>query len=212
MRTILFTQFLLCIFLWTTGLCAQEQYRILFINSDSINIGGKQCYVNDCFSSEDRIRWKNKNQVMKVICLSTQQQRIFAARDLKKSKHKTLSSYISQRKSMSTRDGGVLTLSQLEDHLAATFYLIDSIEIKTIAPIDEHHFFYAEYCYKGNSILKRLPAIEQGFLIDFSLFTIDDKPITPFETDLSIFYLDEAKSSSTPITSKMHVVPVKAIF
>lgn len=211
MRTILLIQFFLCGLFGTNSLWAQEQYRILYINSNSIDIGGKQCHVNDCFSADDKIRWKNKNQVMKVICLSTQQQRIFAARDLKKSKHKTLSSYISQRKHMSTRDGVLLSLSQLEDCLADTFYLIDSIEIKTIVPVDEHHFFYAEYCYKGDSILKRLPTIEQGFLIDFSLFTIDGKPITPFETDLSIFYLDETKSASTPITAKMHIVPVKTI-
>ncbi len=211
MRTILFIQFLLCGLFGANCFCAQEQYRILYINSDSIDIGGKQCHVNDCFSSDDKIRWKNKNQVIKVICLSTQKQRILAARDLKKGKHKTLSSYISQRKRMSTRDGGFLSLSQLEDSLAETFYLIDSIEIKTIVPVDDHHFFYAEYCYKGNSILKRLTAIEQGFLIDFSLFTIDGKPITPFETDLSIFYFDETKSASTPITARMHVVPVKTI-
>ena len=46
-------------------------------------------------------------------------------------------------------------------------------------------------------------------MIDYSLFTIDGKPITPFETDLSIYYLDNEQEKAMLITTHMHVVPVK---
>ncbi len=207
-RTVFFVLALLCSWLLAT-MHAQEQYKILFLNTSPIEIGGKQCQVNDCFDISDKIHWKNDGQVMKVMNLRTQRQSVVAARGFKKKKHKTLSSYLSQNKQLSTRDGSPLLLPQLKDYLADTFYLIDSIEVKALAPMDDRHFFYADYRYKDEIIHKRLPATENGFLIDYSLFTIDGKPITPFETDLSIYYLDNEQEKAMLITTHMHVVPVK---
>lgn len=208
MNVFLWVQILLWSCLFVTDLQAQEQYRILFLNRPPVEIGGRECRVNDCFEAEETIRWKDDRQVMKVISLRTQLQSVVAARGFQTDKPQTLASYISQRKRLSTRDGSPMLLPQLRDYLTDTFYLIDSIEVKTLLPVDDGHFFYADYYYGGELIHKRLPAVEQGFRIDRSLFTIDGTPVPPFETDLSVYYLDEEKGEAVPVTTGLHLVPV----
>ena len=136
---------------------AQEQYKILFLNISPVEIAGRECKVNDCFHVNDKIEWKDKKQVMKVLSLSTQKQSVIAARDFSAGKHKTLSSYIIQTKRLSTRDGASLPLPQLKEYLADTFYLIDSIEVKTLLPVNDNKFFYAGYEYEGEVVYKKFP-------------------------------------------------------
>ncbi|EDY96539.1 hypothetical protein BACPLE_00982 [Phocaeicola plebeius DSM 17135] len=195
----------------THAIClqAQEQFKILFLNESPIEIGGKYCQENDIFNSKDKIVWKNDKQVMKVLNLTNQRQSILAARGFKNGKHRTISSYLTQNKRLSTRDSEALLLPQLKDYLSNTFYLIDSICVKTLVPMDYNHFFYADYHYKGEVIHKRLPITSNGFLIDFSLYIIDGDSIPPFETNVDIFYYDKLKEEVIPITNKMHIVPIE---
>lgn len=79
-------------------------------------------------------------QVMKILNLTNQRQSILAARGFNKRKYRTISSYLTQNKRLSTRDGEALLLPQLKDYLSNTFYLIDSIFVKTQVPMDDYHF------------------------------------------------------------------------
>ena len=146
---------------------------------------------------------------MKILNLTNQRQSILAARGFNKRKYRTISSYLTQNKRLSTRDGEALLLPQLKDYLSNTFYLIDSIFVKTQVPMDDYHFFYADYHYEGEVIHKRLPVTSNGFLIDFSLYIIDGDSIPPFETNVDIFYYDKLKEEVIPITNKMHIIPVE---
>lgn len=209
MKALLLTLAVLGSMAYAVCLQAQEQFKILFLNESSIEIGGRSCQVNDVFNSTDKIKWKNDKQVMKVLNLTSQKQCVLAARGFKKGRHRTISSYLTQNKRLSTRDGEALLLPQLKEYLSDTFYLIDSICVKPLVSMDDKHFFYADYRYKGEVIHKRLPAASNGFMIDFSLYTIDGNPIAPFETDVCIFYYNELKEEVTPVTKRMHIVPVE---
>lgn len=209
MKSLLLTLAVLVSMAYSACLQAQEQFKILFLNESPIEIGGKSCQVNDTINSADNIVWKSQKQVMKILNLTNQRQSILAARGFNKRKYRTISSYLTQNKRLSTRDGEALLLPQLKDYLSNTFYLIDSIFVKTLVPMDDYHFFYADYHYEGEVIHKRLPVTYNGFLIDFSLYIIDGDSIPPFETNVDIFYYDKLKEEVIPITNKMHIVPVE---
>lgn len=209
MKSLLLTLAVLISMAYSACLRAQEQFKILFLNESPIEIGGKSCQVNDIINSTDNIVWKSQKQVMKILNLTNQRQSILAARGFNKRKYRTISSYLTQKKRLSTRDGEALLLPQLKDYLSNTFYLIDSIFVKTLVPIDDNHFFYADYQYEGEVIHKRLPVTSNGFLIDFSLYVIDGDSIPPFETNVNIFYYNKLKEEVIPITNKMHIVPVE---
>lgn len=207
MRLLNFLCAILCSGVFTVVMDAQERYKILFLNISPVEIAGRECNVNDCFNIDEKIVWKNEKQIMKVISLSSQKQSVIAAREFTENKHKSLSSYIIQTKRLSTRDGASLPLPQLKEYLTGTFYLIDSIKIKTLLPINDSHFFYASYKYDGEVIHKKLPSTDNVFIIDYSLFTIDGAPITPFETLISVYYMDNEKGESMLITDRLQLIP-----
>lgn len=187
---------------------AQESYKILFLNTPYIHIGGKDCKVGDSFDGNAPIHWDNEKQAMKVLCVDTQRQSIVVAKHFKKEGSKSLSAYLVQNKHLSTRGGVRLSLIELKRNLSDTFYLIDSISVSTTMPTDEKHFFYVAYNYKGETINKRVTCSEGTFVLDRSLFYIDNKPIDPFEATLSVFYLDEQKNECLLLTTEMYIVPI----
>lgn len=188
---------------------AQESYKILFLNTPHIHIGGKDCKVGDCFDGNSPIQWDNEKQAMKVLCVGTQRQSIVLAKHFKNEGSKSLTAYLVQNKHLSTRGGAKLSLVELKRYLSDTFYLIDSIRVSTTLPTDEKHFFYVAYNYKGETINKRVVCSGGSFVLDRSLFYIDNKPIDPFEATLSVFYLDEQKNECLPLTTAMYIVPIK---
>ena len=197
----------LCFCVFTVLTDAQERYKILFLNMSPVEIAGRECNVNDCFDIDEKIVWKNEKQVMKVLSLSSQKQSVIAAREFSGGRHKTLSSYLVQTKRLSTREGASLPLPQLKEYLSDTFYLIDSIKVKTLLPVNESHFFYAGYEYAGEFIYKKLSSTDNDFIIDYSLFIIDGVPVRPFETPLSVYYMDNEKGESMLITDQLLLIP-----
>jgi hypothetical protein len=188
---------------------AQESYKILFLNSPCIRIGEKECKVGDCFDGNAPIHWDHDEQAMKVVCMDTQRQSIVVAKHFKSKGDKSLTDYLVQSRRLSTRGGAPLTPVELKRYLSDKFYLIDSICVSTTLPTDGEHFFYVAYDYKGQTINKRVRCNGKTFILDRSLFFIDEKPIVPFEATLSVFYLDEQKGECLPLANDMYIVPIK---
>lgn len=205
-RRILFL-ILVCTSTFAINIAAQDRYKILFLNISPVEIGGKKCQVSDTFNSDEVIEWTDERQVMKVLSLKSQKQSVIAAREFAQGRYKTLSSYFQQPKRLSTRDGAVMPVPQLMNYLADTFYLIDSIEVKTSLKTDDNHFFYAAYQYNGEIINKKLPTAGNGFVIDYSIYTIDGQSICPFETMLSLYYMDAEKGERLLLSDKFLLVP-----
>ena len=63
-----------------------EDFKILFINTESIKIGKNTCVAGDVFSGGDKILWKDRKQAMKVISLETKKQYVLVSEDFKQRK------------------------------------------------------------------------------------------------------------------------------
>lgn len=86
-----------------------EDFKILFINTESIKIGKNTCVAGDVFSDGDKIFWKGGKQAMKVISLETKKQYVLVSEDFKQRKLKSAKDFIVKNNRLSTRGIGNLT-------------------------------------------------------------------------------------------------------
>ena len=100
-------------------------------------------------------------------------------------------------------------MAELRQALTDTFYLMDSIHIETPLVTDSLHFFFVTYSYQGERINKRILCKEGTFTLTPEIFSIDGNPVTPFETDLQVYYWNRQKEECLLLTEGMHIVPVE---
>ena len=188
-----------------------QQYRILYLNTEMVNIGGKNLKRGDVFDAHSLIFWKSDQQAIRVLNLADNKQLIIMAKKFKESSAKSLADYVVQRKSLSTRQGGARNLMELGHELNDTLFLLDKIVVEVPVSQNEHRFFYLSYRYYGETINKKLAAEDttgscSAFVIDRSIFTIDGEPISPFDTDISIYFMDADAGTSTLVSSSTYLV------
>lgn len=183
--------------------------RIIFINTPSITIGGKKLHVDDSFSEDAKIIWDNPRQAMKVVDSATGRQRLLTASQLKKNGANTVKDFLKGKKHLATRAGA--SIPDLRASLSSEFILLDSIRIDTSVPIDENRFFFISFPFNGESINKRIENHPGFFLITRDIFKIDGNPIDPFDTDITVYYMDKNDGNMTVVTESMHldIVPLK---
>lgn len=200
LRVIIFVVVLMC----SSALPAQT-YKILMLNTPTITIGGAERRVNDTFDAKAKVEWSSPRQAMKVLDMAKASQRLIVAEQFSKSKVQTIKEYITKNNHLSTRDGRLDNPIALGRHLTDTFYLADSINVRTEMPTDSKRFFYISFIYGGEEINKRVDCSDGAFSITRDIFSIDGKAIPPFDTYLSVYYLDTAAEKLTLITDKMRV-------
>jgi hypothetical protein len=192
-------------------LSVNAEYRIVFLNTPSIKINGKPLKINDKFSPFARVDWTSPKQAMKIVDTETGEQKLLVASQYLKAKAKNVGSYIKGVKHLSSRGVGTANVVALRAALTDNFFFTDSLKIETKFPTDHQRFFYISYNYNGEEINKMIPNDKGAFTISDDIFTIDGKKIPPFETTISLYYVDETKSKVTLITDKMGItmIPVQ---
>lgn len=197
------------IFLLIVCICirAYADYRIIFLNTSTININGKQLKVNDTFPPSSTVEWISDKQAMKIVDTKSGEQRLLVASQYRKTKARNIKNYISGVKHLSSR-GIPSNVVSLRATLSNHFFFIDSLRIETGFPTDCRKYFYVSYKYKGEEINKHIPNYKGAFIISQDIYTIDNISIPPFDTTLSVFYLDEDKGCVTLITDNMEITVV----
>lgn len=198
----------LAIFALSAITASADNFKILYLTTPNITIGGKIYKTGDVFAGNAAISWSASRQAMKVLNTRTKKQSLVVAERFNGSKSKDMDSYFIQSKDLSTRQGELINTMELGIVLGESHYLLDSIDIKTSLPVDEKHFFYASYDYNGETINKKLTCKDGILTFDKSLFTIDGKPIKPFDVTLSVWYMDSKAGKLTLVTDKMIILPV----
>lgn len=206
-RTILFVTSVLA-FLTSILAGRAEDYKILYITSPDISIGGKYVNVGDVFSDSAPINWTGPRQAIKVQHISTHKQSLIVAEKYKKFKSSNLMSYLASNKQLSARQGELLNPLELSVVLNRTHYLLDTISVNCGMPVDDTCFFYATYEYNGETINKKLTTCRGKLIFDQSLFSIDGIAITPFDVDLKVYYINRKNNTKTIIADKMKILPL----
>lgn len=185
-----------------------DNFKILYLTTPNITIGGKVYQVGDTFSGNASIRWSAPRQAMKVQNTTTKKQSLVVAEKYTGIKSADMNSYFVQSKQLSTRQGELINTLELGIVLSDTYYLLDPIELKTTLPVDDKHFFFASYDHNGETINKKLNCKEGILTFDRSLYSIDGNPIEPFDVTLSVWYMDASAGKRTLVTDKMIIIPI----
>lgn len=202
----LFLTALMCLAAILTA--AADDFKILYLTTPDITVGGKTLRVGDTFTGTAPISWSAPRQAMKVLNTSTRRQSLVVAEKYKECKSRDMASYLVASKQLSTRRGELINTLELGVALGETHYLLDSIAVETKLPVDGNRFFFATYDYNGETINKKLAGEGGRLVFDRSLYTIDGKAIEPFDVTLSVWYLDRASGTKTLVTDKMVVLPL----
>jgi len=199
------TRLMLTIFCVVLCLCARADYRILFLNTPTIVIGGKALKVNDTFEAGATIKWSVARQAMKVLDTQTGERRVFVADDFSKAKASSLQAYLSKTKSLSTDGPGMSPFSSLASYLNNDFYLLDALDIETGVPTDSRHYFFITYKDKGHELTKAVPNNNGIITLTPGVFYFNGS-MPSDHIRVKVYYYDKNADKVTTVCDKMNII------
>lgn len=159
-----------------------EDFKILFLNTESIKIGKTVRKVGDTFNDGEKIFWKDGKQAMKVISLDTKKQYVLVSEDFKQRKLKSAKDFIVKSNRLSTR--GIGSLSAVQAQVGDKIYWVDPILIAIDYEPEEGEYFFLKY----DDQVFPLKITDGQLVFDAKIW--GDTEIRPIETDLFFHYND----------------------
>ena len=159
-----------------------EDFKILFLNTESIKIGKTVRTTGDTFNDSEKIFWKDGKQAMKVISLDTQKQYVLVSEDFKQRKLKSVKDFIVKNYRLSTRGTGSLTT--VANQVGPRVYWFDPTLIDiTYEPDNGEYFLMTIEEHDA-----KLEMVEGQLILDSSIW--GDIDPHPTEADLHFVYPD----------------------
>ena len=193
--------FLILVLIVTT---AQADYRILFLNTPSISIGGRTLKVNDTFSPGATIKWSSPRQAMRVADTTTGEQRTYTADEFSKLHATSLKNYLAQTKHTSVDASGRTALEQIGSYLNDRFYILDSLNIETGVTTDDDHYFFISYKIYGDEVSRAVRNNNGTLTLTRRNFTFGGKN-PEGEIDVKVYYFDKTTNKVTTVCEHMRV-------
>lgn len=189
-------QFLLILLAFLAISVDAGKLKILFVNTKTINIGGKTLKRGSVFDEKDVIAWSSPNQAIKVEVLATKKVMVMTAKKIKK--EKTIADYYLKSNKLSTRGSNYSDDVLYEDEkfdtaLNDTCYLWDSINYVSWLPTDDDNYFYLKYKIQGCEYVKKLNGNNFQLQLDDIFPGRDSQKNTPKQLTVEVWY-----HSSTP--------------
>ena len=103
------------------------------------------------------------------------------------------SNFLPAMYNISSRAGAMVNLLDLQNHFKGKLVIVDNLNLPVNSknfPMDDNHFFFLRYKFKGEDINKKLNFLGDTLIIDRkSLYAIDGSPIpNPDYTLIKLFY------------------------
>lgn len=189
-------QFLLILLAFLAMSVDAGKLKILFVNTKTINIGGKSLKRGSVFDEKDVIAWSSPNQAIKVEVLATKKVMVMTAKKIKKEKN--IADYYLKSNKLSTRGSNYSDDVLYEDEkfdtaLNDTCYLWDSINYVSWLPTDDDNYFYLKYKIQGCEFVKKLNGNNFQLQLDDIFPGRDSQRNTPKQLTVEVWY-----HSSTP--------------
>lgn len=159
-----------------------EDFKILFLNTESIKIGLSQKKVGDVFTDGEKIYWKDGKQAMKVLSLESKKQYVLVSEDFKQRKMKSAKDYVVKSNRLSTR--GIDDLASVAASIGDRLYWIDPVLLYIDFEPEEGESFVLKYDDKNI----RLPYVDKQLVFDSRIW--GESIPYPIEADLFYLYSD----------------------
>lgn len=188
--------FLVLMFLFINSF-SQDNFKVIKVNGTILlKTKGVSLETGTVFSEKEDLLFRTEDATAAVI--NSQRGRMILTNnnhDLSTAR----SNYLPSMYNISTRGGSLVNLIDLQNHFSGKYVVLgrQSIEMdEKNFPMDNDHFFFLRYVYKGEEINKKLDYSGDTLIIDKrSLFTVDGNPIpSPDNTSISLFYRKGSES------------------
>jgi hypothetical protein len=191
---------LVLMFMFIDPAFSQDNFKVIKVNGNIVlRTKGTSLETGTVFSEKEDLLFRSEDATAAVI--NSQRGRMILTNnnhDLATAK----SNYLPSMYNISTRGGSLSNLIDLQNHFSGKYVVLgrQSIEMDdSNFPMDNTHFFFLRYAFKGEDINKKLDYSGDTLIIDRkSLYTVDGKPIpSPDNTSIMLFY--RKGSESIPI-------------
>ena len=196
--------FVLMSFLNGSNSDKKSSYKVIKINGQILFVKtGNNMKRGDVFSSGIPLKFITYNSRAAVMSQSTR----FILQANAKGKVKILPA----TSNVTSRAGALINLVDLQNHFSGKYLIFDNEKLqigKEAFPMNEKHFFYVKYDYKGETIAKQL-SFEDNYLLikKEELFKVDGKSIPVDEKEMTLFYRDNETKKSYKINTFTPVFP-----
>ncbi len=162
-----------------------DTYKILFVNTEYITIGGKQLKAGDSFEDTDLITWSSDKQAFKAQNIKSKKIKLFVSVQMKDSK--SVADYYLKSNILSTR--GNERYEHLDDILSdSCYYLLDSVKLKTWIKSTPNDYFMLRYNINGQDYNVKLSGEAEYITLNSDLPGRDTEKNEPSEIEVVFWY------------------------
>ena len=176
---------LLLLLLISSTMLYADTYKILFINTEGIKIGGKKLNVGDTFSDSDIISWSSAKQAIKVQNLQKHTIRLFTATQMNKSK--SISDFYLKTNKLSTRGEDEPNI-HLDDVLDAPCYILESLQLVTWIATTKSDYYILKYKIDNQDYSVKLKGEDKLITIDANIPGRDAGKNNPSEITAELWF------------------------
>jgi hypothetical protein len=194
MKKIIICLVLLSFFNYSFG---QNNFKVIKVNGTILlKTNGNSLETGTVFSEKDDLLFRTEDATAAVI--NSQRGRLILTN--KNHDLSTASSnYLPSMYNISSRGGSLVNFIDLQNLFSGKYVVLGRqvIELdKNNFPMDNEHFFFLRYVYKGEEINKKLDFSGDTLIIDRrSLYTVDGNQIpNPDNTSIRLFYYKGSES------------------
>ncbi len=204
MKSIISSIFLFLSF--ATAIFGQVDFKVIKVNGTIVlRTKGVNLETGTVFTDRDDLVFRSDDATAAVI--NPQKGRVVItsrSHDLSSAR----SNYLPSMYNISSRGISILSLSGLKSNFAGKYVVLDrqGVEIDTDDfPMDNDHFFFFRYNYKGEEINKKLPFSGDTLFVDKkALFTVDGTAIPMADnTKIRLYY---RKSNESVLISEFDLI------
>jgi len=190
MKTIIPALFFLCVFI--DPIFSQDNFKVIKVNGTILlKTNGVSLETGTVFSEKEDLLFRSEDATAAVI--NSQRGRLILTsknHDLSKAS----SNYLPSMYNISTRGIPTGTLVDLKNQFSDRYVVLEKQYLPINSsnfPMDNNHFFFLRYIYKGEEINKKLSFRGDTLILDKeNLYTVDGNQIpNPDNTAITLFYM-----------------------
>jgi len=201
---------ILIVVLVALSLRAQD-FKVIHVNGNIVVESTQKSLVRgNAFKASEQFLYKSNNA--KAVVVNTKIGKRYILKGDAGSTYRKVN-LIPSMNNISSRGGALNNRLDLKNHFQGEYVILDALKAKInsqVFPMDDSHFFYIRYLYKGEQISKKLNYNKDTLIIDKeSLLKVDGKPILNEDiTDMELFYYskDGENVTSSLISSSFYPV------
>jgi hypothetical protein len=173
-----------------------DTYKVIKVTGEIVYKKSNKLMVQgDQFSENEELVFKTTES--KAAVISVQKGRFILAPGLDKSKTSAKSNLLPASSNVSSRDGSILNLLDLQNYFNGKVLVINKHKVfvgKDNFPQNDKAFFYLKYTFNQETINKKLSYENDNIIFDRKeILSIDGKPIEVQSIDCKLFYMNDKK-------------------